>query len=268
MKQALNFSPTFVPAAQTLDFSGFSGFELKKLYAVVNETRRTVIYAPAMGTGFGYSSFGAGVITLDFNTTTHNAADVLTVIYELDGQRAMVDSSPVVISSDQTPVPSSGVVANPTANFTRPADTTQYTSGDLVANSTTAGSVVPLTLTAARVSAGSFTIRRVKLHKSTTTTTSASFRVHLFTTAPATITNGDNGAFSVSGIADYIGAADITMDRTFTDGAAGFGVAMIGSDFSWKLASGTTIRALIEARAAYTPGNAEVFTVTLDVFQD
>ena len=158
-------------------------------------------------------------------------------------------------------------VLNPTANFTRPADTTAYASGDLVANSTTAGSVVAMTLTVARVAAGSLMIRRLKLGKSTTSVTNASFRVHLFRAAPSTVTNGDNGAFSVSGRADYVGAYDVTVDRAFTDGAVGFGLPVVGSDMTVALASGTSLFALIEARAAYTPGNAEVFYLTLDTIQ-
>lgn len=160
-----------------------------------------------------------------------------------------------------------GNAANPTGSFTRPADTTAYASGDLVANSTTAGSCVSVSLTAARVAAGSFMLRRLKLHKSGTNVSNAQFRVHLFA-APVTFANGDNGAFSVSGAADYLGAFDVTIDRAFTDGAAGFGMPVIGSDITVKLASGTTIRAVLEARAAYTPANAEVFTVTLDDLQN
>jgi hypothetical protein len=161
-----------------------------------------------------------------------------------------------------------GVATNPTATFTRPADTTAYASGDLVANNTTGASVAAMSLTVARVTAGSFMLRRLKLHKSGTSTTSASFRVHLFRSPPETVTNGDNGAFSVSGVADYIGAWDVTTDRAFTDGAAGIGVPVIGGDMTIKLASGTTISALIEARAAYTPASAEVFTITADVLQN
>lgn len=161
-----------------------------------------------------------------------------------------------------------GLITNPSANFTRPADTTAYASGDLVANSTTAGSVVAMSLTPTAVTAGSFLIRRVKLAKSTTTVTNAQFRVHFFRAAPATVTNGDNGVFSVSGVADYVGACDISMDRALTDGACGFGLPIVGSEMSVKLASGTSLFALIEARAAYAPGNAETFTLTLDVMND
>lgn len=165
-------------------------------------------------------------------------------------------------------VVAAGITTNPTATFTRPSDTTQYASGDLVANSTTAGSVVAMTFTVGRVAGGSCMLRRCKLHTSSTSTTSASFRLHLFRTAPATITNGDNGAFSVSGVANYIGAFDVTVDRAFTDGAAGMGVPVVGTEMSIDLASGTSIFGLLEARAAYTPTSAGTFTITLDNLQD
>ena len=47
-----------------------------------------------------------------------------------------------------------------TATLTRPADTTAYASGDLVANSTTAGSVTPLTFNAG-ASQGSVLFARI-----------------------------------------------------------------------------------------------------------
>jgi hypothetical protein len=161
-----------------------------------------------------------------------------------------------------------GRISNPSANFTRPNDTTAYASGDLVANSTTAGSVTAMSWTAARVAAGSFFIRRAKFRKSGTGTTNASFRLHLFVASPATITNGDNGAFSVSGVADYLGAFDVTADRAFTDGAYGTALPIAGSEINVKLASGQTIYGLIEARAAYTPTAQEVFTVDLEIQQN
>jgi hypothetical protein len=160
------------------------------------------------------------------------------------------------------------VVANPSANFTRPSDTAAYAVGDLIANSTTAGSVAAMSLTVARVSAGSFSVRKCRLHKSTTSITNASFRVHFFRAQPSTITNGDNGAFSVSGVADYLGSMNINMNQAFTDGACGFGEPSSGNEISALLASGTTIVALLEARGAYTPGDAEVFTLTLEEFRN
>lgn len=162
-----------------------------------------------------------------------------------------------------------GFTLNPSANFTRPGDTTAYAIGDLVANSTTAGSVVPLSFSIARVAAGSVCIRKARLKKSGTSTTNASFRLHLYTSSPGTITNGDNGAWSTSH-SGYVGSFDFAAADAlaFTDAAAINGTPVKGSEISVKLASGQTLYGLLEARAAYTPGNAEVFTVELEAFQD
>lgn len=161
-------------------------------------------------------------------------------------------------------------IRNMTGSFTRPADTTAYASGDLVANSTTAGSVAAVELThIGHTVAGGGVVRRVVLRKSGTSTTNADFRVHLMRADPATVTNGDNGAFSVSGVADYLGAFDVTIGQAFTDGAYGSGAPNTGSEVMIRLAPATrSIWALVEARAAYTPASAEVFTIGVDVIDE
>lgn len=161
-----------------------------------------------------------------------------------------------------------GVSARPSGNFTRPSDTTAYASGDLVANSTTAGSVVPITIAVGRGASGSAAtgmLRRLRLRKSGTSITNAQFRVHVYSTASITFANGDNGAWSTNAMANYIGSFDVTVDRAFTDGAAGVGVPTIGSEITFITQN---VYAVLEARAAYTPGNAEVFTVELEVLQN
>lgn len=158
-----------------------------------------------------------------------------------------------------------------TNNFTRPADTTPYTLGDLVANSTTAGLVAPLSLTVARKNGGTGRVLRLRLAKSSATLTNASFRVHLFRDTPTT-SAGDNAAFSgaVNGLAKiYIGYVDITMDVAFSDGAYGFGAAPLGPCLSFAAPAGSqAISALIEARAAYTAASAETFTLYAEVDRD
>lgn len=157
--------------------------------------------------------------------------------------------------------------ANASANFTRPADTTAYASGDLVANSTTAGSVTVMTFTIGRGSSGaaaSGMIRRARLRKTGTSTTNASFRLHLYRSAP-TPSNGDNGAWLTNNAADYVGAIDITADKAFTDGAIGNGTPNTGSEINF---THQTYYGLLEARAAYTPASAEVFTIELEVIQN
>lgn len=157
--------------------------------------------------------------------------------------------------------------ATPSASFARPADTTAYAAGDLVANSVTAGSVVPLAIAVARANGGTGRLIRARVAKSGTSLTAASFRVHLYRTAP-TVANGDNGAWLTT-IAGYLGAFDVTMDRAFSDGAMGIGAPLTGAVISFVADAGVTaLYALIEARAAYTPVSGETFTVTLEADQD
>jgi hypothetical protein len=154
------------------------------------------------------------------------------------------------------------------ATFTRPADTTAYASGDLVANSTTAGSVVPMQWPVTSALGGSGMIRRARIHKTGTSVTSASFRLHLYNASP-TPSNGDNGAWLTNKYDNYMGAIDITVDRAFTDGAAGNGVPISGSEINFDMPGNSIlIYGLLEARGAYTPGNAEQFSVWLEVVPD
>ena len=162
--------------------------------------------------------------------------------------------------------PASGV-AIVSANFNRPADTTAYATGDLVANSTTAGSVTPLSFTVGRGASGAAAtgmIRRARLRKTGTSITAAQFRLHLYRVSP-TPSNGDNGAWLTGSVSDYVGHIDFTCDKVFTDGASGNGVPALGSEINF---AAQTYYGLLEARAAYTPGNAETFTVELEVIQN
>ena len=162
------------------------------------------------------------------------------------------------------------------ANFTRPANTTAYSIGQLVANSTTAGSVVPLSFTVSRINDASGMVRRARIKKSTTSTTNATFRLHLYQNDPSAasgIANGDGGTWSTKE-AGWLGDIDVDMTsatngRAFTDAADGVAAPNAGTEINFIPKSGTqTIYALIEARGAYTPGNAEVFTVYLETLQN
>lgn len=260
-----------------------------------------LIQAICLGDGYAIIKFtgtvGAGSITycdiamadapvLSAASVTLATGDIEIGAVELkngtDDTRAKIGTSSAIVSSDNGVAVAVAAIAAaethigevstpilaPSANFTRPADTTAYASGDLVANSVTAGSVVAMALAAARVAAGAFAVRRVRLKKSNTSLTNASFRVHFYDsdpTAASGITNGDNGAW-LTKIAGYLGSCDITMDKAFSDAAAGQAAPAVGSEMSAKLASGTTLYALLEARAAYTPASAEVFTLVAEVF--
>lgn len=152
--------------------------------------------------------------------------------------------------------------------FNRPANVTAYVVGQLVANSVTAGAVQPISCTVARKNAGTGVVVGVRLSKSSQSLVNAAFRVHLFKTSPTT-TAGDGVAFAsaVNGIvAVALGYVDITMDVAFSDGAKGF--AALSAKVFEAAAASQNIYALIEARGAYTPASAEVFTLALEVLRD
>ena len=151
------------------------------------------------------------------------------------------------------------------ASFTRPANTTSYAFGQLVANSATAASVTPVAITAAKAVNTPGVILRCRLQKTGTGLTNAIFRLHLYNTLPA-VTNGDGAAWLSSQSAGYIGSMDVTVDKAMSDGAIGIGIATTGAGLCFVPATGTqTIYGLLEARAAYTPVSGESFTVTVEV---
>lgn len=147
------------------------------------------------------------------------------------------------------------------SSFTRPANTTAYASGDLVADNTTAGSVTPLTFSRMTLESRGGMIRRVRIRKTGTGVTSASFRLHLYKASP-TVTNGDNGVFLSDKADAWLGSIDVAVSQAFSDGAAGNGIPNVGSEINFVP---DTVYGLLEARGAYTPASAEVFTVDLEV---
>jgi hypothetical protein len=61
----------------------------------------------------------------------------------------------------------------------------------------------------------------------------------------------------------------VILDRQFTDGAAGNGSPLTGSEIGFQLPDGTTsLYGLLEARAAYTPTSSEQISVALEVLKD
>lgn len=150
------------------------------------------------------------------------------------------------------------------ATFTRPNNTTQYSVGDLVANSATNTAVSPMSLQVADYPGGDFSVRRCKLTTSGAVVTSGDFRVHLYSPGTITCANGDNGAYSTDSAAKYLGAMDVTLSLDCTDGQVGFGVPNVGNEISSGLTTGQSIQALLEARGTYTPISGEVFTLAME----
>lgn len=208
-------------------------------------------------------------------TATQSGTWVINNLPATLGQTTMAASTSVAIASNQSNVPviSNNSEVKISANFTRPADTTTYAAGDLVANNTTAGSVVPLTFAnAVRTAGDCVRIERVRIEKSSTSLTNAAFRFHLFEASP-TSTVGDNGIFNNAGVLasnnvlNYVGAFVVTMSNSGSDGAVGFGVPVSGNGVTCSPTSGTSLFGFLEATASYTPVSGEVFYVVIEGYR-
>lgn len=153
------------------------------------------------------------------------------------------------------------MIFSTSASFTRPADVLVYAANDLVANSTTAGSVVPLKFVLPVGSGNSIDFRQVSVSKTGTAAANANFHLRLYSSSP-TCANGDNGAWSTN-ISGYLGKIDPAIMEAFTDGCANVSSVALGSDIDINSGTSNVIYGLLVADAAYTPASAETFTVTL-----
>lgn len=164
------------------------------------------------------------------------------------------------------------MIITPYAALTRPNDTTTYASGDLIANSTTAGSVTPLAFGVTRLGSGAGRIFGARLWKDDETVTAASFVLYLFEVAP-TVTNGDNGAFAVNTTENFIGqiALDLSSGALASTTDVTESVAVSPNlcfDLEHKASAGRTIYGFLTAAGSYAPSANEVFKVWLHMEND
>ena len=163
-----------------------------------------------------------------------------------------------------------GLEVIPAPRMTRPADTTAYASGDLVANSTTAGSVVPLVFTGGGTP---MRAQRIIMRTSNNTVTNKNYQLFLFSAAP-TVTNGDNGAFAVSA-ADHgrlIGVFGSTVALNTGGGSVNFfypidsAATAVNAWIPTRITG--TCYGLLRANAAYTPTSAETYDLWIEALME
>jgi hypothetical protein len=177
------------------------------------------------------------------------------------------------------------------AVFTRPADTTAYAAGataapgnagDLVANSTTAGSVTPMKFPVAKGPGQTAYIRSARLFRTGGTLATGqhniagNFRLHLFNcTNEVSVANGDNGAFNARPVSAWVGYIDLTPIACAPGLRTGAGTSVQvyqGSptrvpEIVINLSTNqVSVQALLETRVAFTPISGEIFTIQLDGF--
>jgi len=208
------------------------------------------LLAIASTTSGQVGQLGMGAVTTSAPTYTTAQTDPLSL-----------DTSGNLRVTGLTSTSYSGAITNPTSTLTRPNDTTAYAINDLIASSTTAGSIVVPSFAIAN-SAGGAIIPRVRVNTNVTTGWGAvNLLVTLWAVAP-TYTNGDNGAYAVAtGSANRIGQYQVTLTQN-GDGADGEGMPNVGNASAVKLASGTAIYWDIQTLTAATPIANQTFVIT------
>lgn len=169
------------------------------------------------------------------------------------------------------PLPVKATRAKITATFTRPADTTTYAAGDVVANSTTAPTVITFSGVAG-ANGGYGRLLRVNMIDSANKATPGMFELWLFDTAPGL--DNDNAAFTPTDAelqnlidvipleSNYIGdaTADAGGNRVYTSGLL---------ELPFKCgASVTAIYGELVVRNDYIPVSGESFYFIMDVIQE
>lgn len=231
--------------------------------------------APVMGTQFttittdqSFTVRGAGHTNVRLRVSATGAGTV-TVAYSASSVSSFVSLSSqlpagINLIGSATAV-SSGAITNPASGvMTRPANTTAYAANQLVASSTTAGSIVASSFSIANSGGGALISRLRLLTNVTTGWNNVNISINLWSIAP-TYTNGDGGAYAVAtGASKFLGNFSVSLIQ-FGDGAAGVAAVTVGSQAAISLASGTAIFWDMQILGAATPISQQTFTLTAEV---
>lgn len=156
-------------------------------------------------------------------------------------------------------------VAQSVATITRPANTTAYTDGDVIADSTSAAAVLKFPKICGDGEGA--VIRCAMFSSSIVPATKLNADLFLFHTAPTSYGN-DNEAFALSD-ADLLNCVGVvSMDGTSAGNVkvSTLNCVVINQNLAIPVRSLTTDRALygvLVARNAYTPASGEVITIKI-----
>lgn len=159
-----------------------------------------------------------------------------------------------------------GICGYSRATFTRPADTTAYTAGDVMSDSTSAPTVMTFK-NALREGCGA--IQQAYLLDSANQSMLLDSELWLFDTVPAATNDNAAIAFSDAELANLVAVVDFNVaDTKIGLATAGDG----GNAINRQFGLGIPVRGkglidhlygVLVARNAYVPVSAEIFTITL-----
>lgn len=151
--------------------------------------------------------------------------------------------------------------------YIRPADSTQYTAGDVVADSTSDPHALEF-IGAVRVPGGGGIIQSAILIDSTAEATKPDLELYLFNHRPAM--QADNAAWAPTDreMEDCLGVISFPLSYFKTAGANGI-IQPTNPSLGFACdANATSLYGVLVARNAYTPVSGEKFVIRLFVLQD
>ena len=171
----------------------------------------------------------------------------------------------------------------PSSVLTRPANTTSYTANTAICANTSGTVCAPLTVSVGNHASGTLNgeVQTIRLLKSGSTTTNATFNIWLYSSAPTVTAIYDNVAYVGPFKADlpnYIGSATCSTPTLTTDGTESvwydctLNNPNTAGAFTFQTLPGTTgliadqIDAIIEVTGPYTPSSQETFQVFISGF--
>jgi hypothetical protein len=207
------------------------------------------------------------VIPVEVNSDGFLKVDIAgaTLSVTADGVEIKNDTgNPVPVSDNSSSLTVDGKAYRSVVTITRPSNTTAYTAGDVIGDTT--GSAI-ISLTSAGPSGGFAILQSVSLVFSDASVPSGmgAFRLHLYSASPTAI--ADNAVFDLLSAdrANYMGYVDIPTPQDF-------GSSLYAQvDYPGRLiklgAASTTLFAELETRGAYTPASASTVQVRMNLLE-
>lgn len=156
-------------------------------------------------------------------------------------------------------------------DFTRPANTTQYSIGDALSDNATTPTAATFALSGLATSLDTGgVIKAVTLYKGDQDQTGASFQVNFFDTQPAAAGWEDNAAIAITDDEwkRTIGYVQLSASSDVSNVVTGDAYCKSNLDLPYAYVTGTSpIYIVITLLGTYTPASAEPFTLVVSGIQ-
>jgi hypothetical protein len=197
------------------------------------------------------TSTGIGAVPIHSPPQSNPAGTSDTVALPFQGVNAGVPAPAIAFSS--------GSITNPPSSFSRPANTTPYATGNLIANSSATSAIVVPSFPILSSGGGVIIPRLRVITNASSGWNNVQLSINLWSAAP-TYFSGDGLAYSVAtGAASWLANFSVILTQ-LVDGAVGSGILTAGNGAAIKLRSGTIFYDIHILNSA-TPISTQTFSV-------